>query len=119
MESHPRWGEKANQVLDKVDTGKDEGYVTTLVLMEICWYLEAKRNHQMMNLIVEKLIKSRLNILQVNTTDIQEAIEMKATYINIELNDLINYVVMRREGLKVIYTNDEHIQKLPEIKTLF
>jgi predicted nucleic acid-binding protein len=119
MESHQKWGEQANQVLEKVDTGKDEGYISTLVLLEICWYLEAKRNYLMMKEILEKLTQSRLTILQVNVSDIHNATEIKTKYKSIELNDLINYRIMKREGLKDIYTNDAHIKKLPKIKTHF
>jgi len=35
------------------------------------------------------------------------------------LNDLINYNVMRRQGLEIIYTNDDNFQRLPDIKTKF
>jgi predicted nucleic acid-binding protein len=119
LESHPEYGARSHQILDNIDTGKDEGYTSTLVLMEICWYLEADRNYNRMKQVTEQITKSRLYILNIKTDDILKAVEMKNTYTNIDLNDLINYTLLKREDLKHIYTNDAHYRKLPETELHF
>jgi predicted nucleic acid-binding protein len=68
---------------------------------------------------LEILENSRLEIIELEHSDIIGAIEIKPHHREIDLNDLINYRVMRRKGIKDIYTNDSHFKRLEGIKTHF
>ena len=47
--------------------------------------------------------------------DVADAIELGPDYLGVDLNDLVNYCVMRRLGLRDIFTNDSHFNRLPGI----
>jgi predicted nucleic acid-binding protein len=119
LERHPRYGEKARMILEKVDAGEVEGVISTLVLMEVCWYLEAGERLDAMAEAVERINRSRVNIVEVSGADVLEATRLKKTFKGVELNDLVNYAVMRRLGVDTVYTNDAHYGRLPDVKPLF
>ena len=73
LERHPRYGEKARMILEKVDAGEVEGVISTLVLMEVCWYLEAGERLDAMAEGVERINRSRVNIVEVSGADVLEA----------------------------------------------
>ena len=119
LEKHPGYGEKAKMILEKVDTGEVDGYISTLVLLEVCWYLEAAKRLEIMALTVERVTRSRVNLVEVAGANVVEAAELKKAYEGVDFNDLVNYSVMRRLGLEAVYTNDAHFNKLPGVKMLF
>jgi predicted nucleic acid-binding protein len=41
MRLHPTFGTRSVEILEQVDRNKINGYTSSLVLMEICWYMEA------------------------------------------------------------------------------
>lgn len=119
LEKHPGYGEKAKTILEKVDAGEVDGYISTLVLLEVCWYLEAAKRLEIMALTVERVTRSRVNLVEVAGANVVEAAELKKAYEGVDFNDLVNYSVMRRLGLEAVYTNDAHFNKLPGVKMLF
>ena len=119
LEMHPRYGEKARTLLEKVDSGEVEGIISTLVLMEVCWYLEVRERLDAMAEVAERMNRSRVNIVEVSGADVLEATRLKKTFKGIEFNDLVNYAVMRRLGVDIVYPNDAHYGRLPDVKPLF
>jgi hypothetical protein len=47
------------------------------------------------------------------------AAKLKQVYKGVDLNDLVNYSIMRRLGLQDVFTNDSHFQQLPDIVPRF
>jgi predicted nucleic acid-binding protein len=41
MELHPNFGARSIEILEQVDRGLIKGYISSLVLMEVCGYMEA------------------------------------------------------------------------------
>jgi len=115
MEMHPEFGEKAGKVLEQVDKGEVTGYTSSLVLLEMCWYLESKDRVDEMKKAVGIMEESRLRVAEISGADVADAIELRPDYLGVDLNDLVNYSVMRRLGLKDIFTNDSHFNRLPGI----
>jgi len=119
MERHPEFGEKAGELLEMVDNGEVSGFVSSLVLLEMCWYLESKGRVDEMKKAVEVVDGSRLQVVDVTGTDVTEAVELRPVYKRVDLNDLVNYCVMMRLGVRDVYTNDSHFNQLPDISTHF
>mgnify|MGYP006293635885 CR=1 FL=1 len=119
MELHPTFGARSLEILEQVDRGFIKGYISSLVLMEVCWYMEASGKIDEMRGSVEIVKDSRLEIIELQQSDITGAVEVKPNHREIDLNDLINYHVMRRLGITNIYTNDSHFKRLTDIKTHF
>lgn len=119
LEKHPVFGVKSKKILERVDTTEIQGYTSTLVVKEICWYLEADKKFQKMVEVVERILKSQIKIIQVSPSDILEATKLKQEFTDTELKDLINYTIMKRMSIKSTFTNDEHFDKLPAIKRTF
>ena len=119
IELHPKYGEIAGRVLGMVDSGELEGFTSSLVILEICWYLEHRKRLREMREAVELITSSKMRVEDIKQQDIMDALEDKTIYQTIDLNDLINFNVMRRQGLETIYTNDAHFQRLPEIEMKF
>jgi len=93
MERHPEFGEKAGELLEMVDNGEVSGSVSSLVLLEMCWYLESKGRVDEMKKAVEVVDGSRLQVVDVTGTDVTEAVELRPVYKRVDLNDLVNYHV--------------------------
>ena len=119
MELHPAYSEIAAKILGMVDSGELDGVTSSLVVLEICWYLESRERLREMQLAINLITGSKILIEEPNLQDIKGAVKDKTEYAGIDLNDLINYNVMKRQGLEIIYTNDSHFQRLPGLITMF
>ena len=115
MEMHPVFGEKAGEVMGMLDGGELSGYVSSLVLLELCWYLKSKGRLDEMRRAIRVVEGSRLKVAEVTAGDVSGGVELKPEYVGVDLNDLVNYSVMRRLGLRDVFTNDSHFKRLPGI----
>ena len=119
MELHPIYGETAGKILGMVDSGELDGVTSSLVLLEICWYLESRKRLGEMQEAIDLISGSKIRVEELKLQDIKGAVEDKTDYTSVDLNDLINYNVIKRQELEIIYTNDSHFQRLPGLKTRF
>jgi predicted nucleic acid-binding protein len=119
MELHSTFGERALKILEQVDRGSIKGYISTLVLLEVCWYIEASGNIDEMKNALENIEDSRLETIEVQHSDITGAVELKTDHKEIDLNDLVHYQVMKRRGITDVFTNDSHFKRLEDIKPHF
>ena len=119
METHPEFGGRAGEVLRMVDSGEVSGVVSSLVLLEMCWYLESRGRVDEMRNAVGVVEGSRVEVVDVAGRDVSRAAELKTVYKSVDLNDLVNYSVMRRLGLRDVFTNDSHFEQLPDIVPRF
>jgi predicted nucleic acid-binding protein len=74
--------------------GDISGYISSLVLMEICWYLESKNKVDALRDVINVIEESRITVAEVTGNDVSQAVELKRLKKNIALNDLINYIIM-------------------------
>jgi predicted nucleic acid-binding protein len=119
MELHPIYGETTGKILGMVDSGELDGFTSSLVLLEICWYLESRKKLGEMQEAIDLITGSKIRVEELKLQDIKGAVEDKTDYTSVDLNDLINYNVIKRLGLEIIYTNDSHFHRLPGLKTRF
>ena len=119
MELHPEFGLRSNRIMYMVDRGDVRGVVSSLVLLEVCWYLEARSRLDALERIIYVLEGSRLELVDVTVGDISGAALLKQDYREIDLNDLVNYCAMKRLGVEKIYTNDRHFDQLPGVNPEF
>ena len=113
------YGETAGKILGMVDSGELDGVTSSLVLLEICWYLESRKRLGEMQEAIDLITGSKIRVEELKLQDIKGAVEDKTDYTSVDLNDLINYNVIKRRELEIIYTNDSHFQRLPGLKTRF
>jgi len=108
----------SKEILKRVDKG--EKAVTSLInLAEICWWLE---RHGKRNQIEDELglITSILNleIVPLAHEDFLLASRLVKQY-GIDFNDCLILAVMRRIGVKEIYSNDPDFDKVEWLKREF
>jgi predicted nucleic acid-binding protein len=113
------FGQRSREILEMVDRGEVAGVISSLVQLEICWYLESRGRVDDMSTVIHVLQESRLEYVDVIGGDVSEAVELKQARRDIDLNDLVNYCVMRRLGVSDIFTNDKHFTQLVDINPLF
>ncbi len=114
--------EEDEEFVEKIENffGKNEDLVTsTLVLKEICWYYEKRKEFEKMKNLINGLLKTEIEILNVTSKQILDGCRLKIKYKQIELNDLMNYSLMKDNDIKIIFSNDQHFDKLPGIKRKF
>jgi predicted nucleic acid-binding protein len=116
---HPLFGEKAVRVREMVDMGKMGGFVSALVQLEVCWFLESRKRLDEIGVVLDVLQKSRLETVSITGVDVFEAGKLMQQFPVVEMNDLVNLCVMRRLGLTTIYTNDKHFQRFSDITPVF
>jgi len=118
-EEEPEFVDKSEKILEKVDKTPGVAFTSTLVLKEICWYFENLKEYDKLETVFQNIINSNISIMPVNVEQIKKAISLKKKHKKIELNDLINYYVMKDNGIRIIFSNDEDFDKLPGIKRKF
>lgn len=119
IELNPAYSEISGRILSMIDSGELDGFTSSLVIMEICWYLESRQRPSEMQEATELINGSKMRIEEIKLQDIKGAAEDKTEYKSVDLNDLINYNVMKRQGLETIYTNDPHFQRLHGLEPRF
>ncbi len=72
-----------------------------------------------MKIAIQILRESRLDLVDVSGVDVSSAVLLKQSRREIDLNDLVNYCLMKRLGVEDIYTNDQHFKQLPDINPQF
>ena len=119
MQMHPKFGSRSKEVLESVDRGDASGVTSNLVQLEVCWYLESRNRVDEMKIAIQILRESRLDLVDVSGVDVSSAVLLKQSRREIDLNDLVNYCLMKRLGVEDIYTNDQHFKQLPDINPQF
>lgn len=119
MEMNPIHGEAAARVIEKVDRGDIEGVTSSIVVLEVCWYLESRNRLLEMREAVNLILGSKIRVEDSRMDDVLQAVTYKGSHSGVDLNDLINYCIMKRLGLETVYTNDSHFKGLPGLRILF
>jgi len=119
LEMHPVFGEKAVQVLEMVDKGEIVGFISALVDLELCWFLESRKRVDEISLVLDVVQGSMLEIVAITGEDVLAAGKLKQKFPMVEINDLVNLCVMKRLELTMIYTNDKHFDSFSDINPVF
>jgi len=111
IQAHPQFGKTSKEILKRIDGG--ERAVTSLInLAEICWWLEkhGKRDQ------IEDELKLMTSIFNLEVAPLaQEDFFLASRFVReykIEFNDCLGLAVMKRLGLKKVYSNDPDFDKV-------
>jgi len=119
LTAHPLFGRTAKKILERIENG-EVAMTTTLVLCEVAWVLEAMGKQGNIKSTLEKIMSYKsLTIVDFNGDDLlMGANNMIAE--NIDFNDGVNLVLMKRLGISEVYSNDQkHLGKLEFMKLIF
>ena len=102
--------EKAKEVILRVSKGEERVITTVVHVSEVANVIESLANLTTSLEVVESV----LNSVEVRDVSVQDYIEalVVAKKEMISVNDALAYVIMKREGIKEIYTFDKHFKKL-------
>ncbi len=109
--------EKAKEIIKRINSGEE--VATSIVhLSEIANILEARGNIMVSLEIVEAILsKDNIHIYPVDLVDYTEALEVARKYV-IGLNDAVAVLLMKRYGIKEIYSYDKDFDKIEWITRL-
>lgn len=118
IQAHPEFGGQCKEILKRIDRG--ERAITSLIsLAEICWWLERHgKADQIENEI--RLITSILN-LEIAPLVLEDFL-LASKFVNeygIDFNDCLALAVMKRLGIKGVYSNDQEFDKVRWLKRSF
>ncbi|MDI6807098.1 MAG: type II toxin-antitoxin system VapC family toxin [Candidatus Aenigmarchaeota archaeon] len=118
MEAHPKFGKTAKKILIRIDR-KEPAIISLINIGEICWWLEKHRRESEIEEKI-KLICSILNleIISLILEDFLLASKFVVKY-KLDFNDCLYLAVMKRFGIKKIYSNDTHFDKVEWVKRSF
>ena len=94
--------------------------VSTLVLCEVAWVLEAMGRQGDIKETLEKILSyPSIDVASFDSDDLIVGSNLMAAH-RVDFNDAVNLAIMERLGIHEIYTNDEkHLGRLGFIKTIF
>jgi len=118
VQGHPQFGRASKEILERID--KCEKAITSLInLAEICWWLERHgKRDQIENEL--KLVASILNLelVPLAVEDFLIASKFAKEY-KIDFNDCLALAMMKRLGIKKIYSNDPDFDKVGWLRREF
>ena len=102
--------EKAREIVSRIERGEERVVTTVVHLSEVANVVEALTNLTTSLEVVENIMDA-VEVRDVRAEDYMEALVVAKREM-ISVNDALAYVVMKREGIKEIYTFDKHFRKL-------
>ena len=102
--------EKAREIISRIERGEERVVTTVVHLSEVANVVEALTNLTTSLEVVENIMDA-VEVRDVRATGYMEALVVAKREM-ISVNDALAYVVMKREGIKEIYTFDKHFRKL-------
>jgi len=117
--NHPRFGEKARRILERVEQG-EEAVTSTLVLCEVSWVLEAMGRQSDIKPTLEKILSyKKLEVASFEEDELLVGANNMHLY-GIDFNDGVNVAVMTKIGVFEAYSNDQkHLGKVDFLKLVF
>jgi len=118
VQAHPQFGRISKEILEKIDKG--EKAVTSLInLAEICWWLEkhgAEERTENELMLVTSILN--LEFAPLVLEDFLIASKFIKEY-KIDFNDCLALAVMKRLGIKKIYSNDPDFDRAGWVRREF
>ncbi len=111
------WKKRAKRIIERINMGEE--VATSIVhISEIANILEARASTIVSLEIIEALLsKNNIHVYPVDQVDYIEALEIARDHI-IGLNDALAVLLMKRYGIKEIYSYDSDFDKIEWIKRI-
>jgi predicted nucleic acid-binding protein len=118
VQAHPQFGKVSKEILERIDKG-EKAVISLINLAEICWWLEKHRKRDQIENEL-RLVASILNLELVSLA--LEDFLLASKFVKehkIDFNDCLALAIMKRLGIKKIYSNDPDFDKVGWIRREF
>lgn len=110
--------EKAKEIVRKLIEGKEKFITTVVHVSEVANILEKALSIEALNSILTTLYSlENLKIVGITEEEYLIAIELMKKY-KVDVNDCLAIYIMKKEGIKEIYSFDKDFNKIEEIRRL-
>ncbi len=110
--------EKAKEIVRKLIEGKEKFITTVVHISEVANILEKALSIEALNSILTTLYSlENLKIVGITEEEYLIAIELMKKY-KVDVNDCLAIYIMKKEGIKEIYSFDKDFDKIEEIRRL-
>lgn len=110
--------EKAKEIVRKLIEGKEKFITTVVHVSEVANILEKALSIEALNSILTTLYSlENLKIVGITEEEYLIAIELMKKY-KVDVNDCLAIYIMKKEGIKEIYSFDKDFDKIEEIRRL-
>lgn len=120
IDRNPTFGETARKILLRIEKG-EEAVSSTLVIEEVLIHVEQEYSAEKIPIVLQAILSyTNLKIVPYDVEDMLRASEiLKSLNFTIDWDDAIIIALMERLGIKEIYSNDHHFDKISSIKRIF
>ncbi|MEM3041145.1 MAG: type II toxin-antitoxin system VapC family toxin [Nitrososphaerota archaeon] len=120
IDRNPVFGEASQKILQRVESG-EEAVSSTLVLEEVFIHVEQEYSARDIPSVLYSILSYvNLRIVPYTVEDMLRAAEiLEDAGFALDWDDAIIAAVMERFGLKEIYSNDRHFDRVPSIRRVF
>jgi len=120
IDRNPVFGETSKKILQRVERG-EEAVTSTLVLEEILIHIEQEYSAQDIPTVLHSILSYvNLRIIPYSVEDMTRAIEiLKDSNFTPDWDDTIIATIMERLGVREVYSNDHHFDKISSLKRIF
>lgn len=120
IDKNPVFGETSQKILQRIESG-EEAVTSTIVLEEIFIHVEQEYSSNDIPTVLHSILSYvPLRIVPYTIEDMLRAAEiLEETGFMIDWDDAIIAAFMERSGIKEIYSNDHHFDKIPLVKRVF
>ena len=110
--------EKAKEIVRKLIEGKEKFITTVVHISEVANILEKALSIEALNSILTTLYSlENLKIVGITEEEYLIAIELMKKY-KVDVNDCLAIYIMKKEGIKEIFSFDKDFDKIEEIRRL-
>jgi len=120
IDKNPVFGETSKRILQRVERG-EETVSSTLVLEEVLIHVEQEYSVREIRTVLYSILSYvNLRIVPYTVEDMLRAIEILGDVdFTVDWDDAVIAAVMERLGIKEIYSNDHHFDRIPLVKRVF
>ena len=111
-------GQKARELIDKINNGLFKAYTSSLTIDEVMWVLQKFKDRQIAYETAKTIIfASKINFIPIDIEIISASLEVYNEN-NLRPRDSIHLAVMKHKGIKTIISSDSDFDKIKGIKRI-
>jgi len=120
IDKNPVFGQTSQKILQRVESG-EEAVSSTLVLEEVFIHVEQEYSAQDIPSVLYSILSYvNLRIVPYTVEDMLNAAEiLEDAGFTLDWDDAVIVAVMERFGIKEIYSNDHHFDRVPSVRRVF
>lgn len=115
--NHTILGDKAREVLKKINDNQIKAFSSCLTLDEVFYVLKKNLDKEDFSEFLETIFSLNIKWLEANINIIKESVELIKIY-NLEPRDAIHVATMKLNNINSIISQDDDFDKIKEIKRI-